>query len=926
MIKKDSANQPKSNFRLQEDSSTRKLDKTYNTAEQQQLKKTAGILEESPSEPGKLNKQNSKQLNHSYEELRQNESTVSKIEKPLNTSEQQQLNQSTSVLIESTNTQSNLKNTHSTRVRQQYSTPQEPLGDISEYEQSHLQDGNMKKQYSEVASDEFRQQVSTVRKVEKVLDTSSQRQINQTTTAIGGTSRDSDKKENHYSLNVRKQFSDSVNEFNSSSNEKLRPQDSILEISEGSQELKITNSKLVKASPENPQEFQHNVHVGKGNDHSNTRKNTFEKKQFVPVKNESHVENNSFRKKKYKLQKGKINEGIFIAIENPLQSSVKKYQDELEKDDEGVKFASQSSTIVRKLSTKAYRKLKLNAVKLKKENDNSSLNRVPDKLKRGKVNFVKQGDYTTNNEIHNSKFKRKELNNKNFGKSSNNPLSLEKANESSLKKISNIPVQVLNKSTIKYQNELEKDDEGVKLVSQGATALARASKKLSTAAYKINASSNKLGKQSTKLKKNYFADKKKIEVDSKKNILQKKALKKRMYAPLREKNKLYSEALSSLSNRIINSFKKLGKFKISDIKNLVGAKITAALGGGLISVLPFLLVAILCLLIAGMLGSSHEKLEFGGTENITKEVRRWCPLIEQEAKAQGMEGYIDLIASIIQVESGGSGTKDIMQSSESAGYPPNYYSTEGLSVRQGVKYLKGIVNILQSFNSGYENNTKLVAQAYNFGSPFARYVGNTGGSYNLEVAEAYSRTVVAPSLGNFTGETYSYINDTSTRLGKPYLYRNGGNFMYGELVGQYGGCSGSGGAALPDMSKDFEIVMNEILKYEGRPYVWGGKTPKTGFDCSGLISWGMKQIGVNIPSYSVSQYNMTVPINIDDAQPGDLIFFKGTYGAPNQISHVEFYIDPKTMYGSNGSGVGYHNWSQDPYWQEHFAGIRRIVK
>lgn len=923
MIKKDSANQPNSNFRLQE-GSTRKLDKTYNTREQQQLKNTATILNDSPSNPSKLNKQNSKQLNHSNEELRQKESTVSKLEKPLNTSGQQQLNQTTSVLTESTNTQSIIKNTQSTRVRQQYSTPEEALDYKTGNEHSHIQDGIMKKQYSELANDEFRKQESTARKVGKVFDTSSQKQLNQTTTIITENEGIGDGIKNSHSPKVRQQFPELDNAVNSLSSDKVRQKSNALEIPVENQEFKNNNSKLEKAATtESFLQIQHNVQDAKGQDNNTSQKNVFVKKQIVSVKNGSYIEDNSFRKKKYKLQKRKSNTGVFT-IENPLQSSVKKYQTELEKDDEGVKLASQSSTVVRKISAKVYRRLKLNAETLKKENDNSSVNRVPDKLKSGKVNFVKQIDNTTDKATPNGKFKPKDLNSKNFSKSSENPLSLEKANESSLKKISTIPMQVLNKSTIKYQSELEKDDEGVKLVSQGATALARASKKLSTAAYKINGNSKKLATQSTKLKKMHFTDKKKLKVDSK-NILQKKALRKRMYAPLRDKNKQYKEAFSSVTNRIINSFKKLGKFKINDVKKLVGAKIAAVFGGGLISVLPFFLVGILCLLIVGMLGSSHEKLEFGGTENINKEVRRWCPLIEQEAKAQGMEEYTDLIASIVQVESGGSGTKDIMQSSESAGYPPNYWKSEVLSIKQGVKHLKGIVNILKGFNAGYENNTKLLAQAYNFGSPFARYVGNRGGSYSLDVAEAYSKEVVAPSLGNFTGETYSYINDTSLRLGKPYLYRNGGNFMYGELVGQYGGCSGSG-AALPEMSDDFEIVLNEILKYEGMPYVWGGKTPKSGFDCSGLISWGMKKNGVNLPSYSVSQYNLTVPIKIDDAQPGDLIFFKGTYGSPNQISHVEFYIDNKTMYGSNGSGVGYHNWRDDPYWQKHFAGIRRIVK
>ncbi|PHF88386.1 hypothetical protein COI63_34320, partial [Bacillus toyonensis] len=263
---------------------------------------------------------------------------------------------------------------------------------------------------------------------------------------------------------------------------------------------------------------------------------------------------------------------------------------------------------------------------------------------------------------------------------------------------------------------------------------------------------------------------------------------------------------------------------------------------------------------------------------------------------------------------------DIMQSSESAGYGrPNVFQTEEESVRQGVKHLKDCLLALKAFNRGYENNVKALAQAYNYGNYFATWLGNRGGDYSLEVAEEYSRTVVAPSLGNTNGRTTPYVNETSLRVGKPYRYVDGGNFHYGELISEYIGGAGA------NISGDFKTVLTEIEKFQGWPYVWGGKNPTQGFDCSGLTSWGLKQIGIDLPSYALTQYELTTPINPSEAQPGDLIFFRGTYGGPDHISHVAFYIDENTMYDSQSAGIGYHNWKTS-YWQQHFAGIHRVKR
>ncbi|MGE7954780.1 lysozyme family protein [Lysinibacillus xylanilyticus] len=923
-LKKQYSDQPKEEFRQQE-STVGRVEKTLNTGVQQQLNQATTVLDRpvngdqnSSSNDSKLKKQYSDQPS---EEFRQQESTAVKIGKTLDTSGQQQLNQSSNALNGSANNQNSSSN-----------------------------DSKLKKQYSNQPSEEFRQQESTASKIGKTLDTSGQQQLSQSSNALNGSANNQNSSSNNSKL--KKQYSNQPSEefrqqestaskigkaLNTSGHQQVNQTSNVLNGSANNQNSNSRKGKLKSGTKKVVTQYQKELEKGdqgvkvasqgitgtvKAIKVTTKLYRKLQRKSGQQQLNQtSNVLNGSANNQNSSNRKSKLKKITQDALKSGTKKAVTQYKKELEKGDQGVKVASQGITgsiKTIKVTAKLYRKLRQ-----KKRISVSSNGKLQQKkattryIKKGKGNLLSNG--ATPRKL---KLKRKNFNNKNFKKARKNPLSKGKAKESSLKKITKAPALALKKGTLKYQKELEKGDEGVKLVSQGATAVARVRKKLKGKS-KVSAKSGKLNKQSTKLLKSHLNKNKKLQVGSK-ATLKKKVIKKKLYAPQRDRAKVFKGAMSSFSNRISQMFKNIGKFKLSDIKRFIGAKIAAAAGGSLLAILPILIVAILCLIIAAMIAGTGSKTLQNeiqmGSDPVSPEVKKWCPLIEQEAKAQGMEAYVDLIASIIQVESGGTGTRDIMQSSESAGYPVNYWPTEELSIRQGVKHLKNIVTILQGFDAGYENNTKLLAQSYNFGSAFAGYVGRQGGEYTLEVAEAYSRDVVAPSLGNHNGATVPYINETSIRLGKTYRYVNGGNFLYGELVGQYGGCSGGIG----NITGDFAIVLKEIEKYKGWPYVWGGKNPNTGFDCSGLTSWGLKQIGINLPSYAQTQYDMTVPISESEAQPGDLIFFKGTYGPPNHISHVGFYIDANTMYDSNGSGVGYHNW-KDPYWQKHFAGIRRVV-
>jgi cell wall-associated NlpC family hydrolase len=78
-------------------------------------------------------------------------------------------------------------------------------------------------------------------------------------------------------------------------------------------------------------------------------------------------------------------------------------------------------------------------------------------------------------------------------------------------------------------------------------------------------------------------------------------------------------------------------------------------------------------------------------------------------------------------------------------------------------------------------------------------------------------------------------------------------------------------------------VVGIALQYLGVPYVWGGSSPATGFDCSGFVAYVFAQVGVSLPHHAASQYGYGTAVSYDQLQPGDLVFFSG-------LGHVGIYI------------------------------------
>lgn len=92
----------------------------------------------------------------------------------------------------------------------------------------------------------------------------------------------------------------------------------------------------------------------------------------------------------------------------------------------------------------------------------------------------------------------------------------------------------------------------------------------------------------------------------------------------------------------------------------------------------------------------------------------------------------------------------------------------------------------------------------------------------------------------------------------------------------------------------YSQVVSIALQYLGIPYVWGGASPSTGFDCSGLIQYVYAQVGVYLPHHAASQFNYGTPVSREQLEPGDLVFFHGLGHAGIYIGGGQFVHAPHT--------------------------------
>ena len=200
-----------------------------------------------------------------------------------------------------------------------------------------------------------------------------------------------------------------------------------------------------------------------------------------------------------------------------------------------------------------------------------------------------------------------------------------------------------------------------------------------------------------------------------------------------------------------------------------------------------------------------------------------------------------------------------------------------------------------------------------------------GNEYEAEVP--YNYYICTVELENFDlSHIPVYIMDEET-LSKYALYMSVlGNkpelFGDSEYIPKYITNRPEGYEIPPSAMEDetFAAVITEAEKYLGYPYVWGGSSPSTSFDCSGFVSWVLTNSGVCSTGRLGAQglYNISTPVS--NPQPGDLVFFVGTYDTPG-VSHVGIYVGNSMMIHC-GDPISYSNLNSS-YWQAHFYAYAR---
>lgn len=191
---------------------------------------------------------------------------------------------------------------------------------------------------------------------------------------------------------------------------------------------------------------------------------------------------------------------------------------------------------------------------------------------------------------------------------------------------------------------------------------------------------------------------------------------------------------------------------------------------------------------------------------------------------------------------------------------------------------------------------------------------------HVELENRGLETVIREELNDDQWKRYEILQDT--KGGRPYLFN-------GSL--SWGSSDGSGGAgidyqvpaeALTD--PEFGAMLKEAEKYLGTPYVWGGSTPETGFDCSGYVCWVLNQSGWDVGRTTANGlWQKAAKISEQEAKPGDLVFFEGTYDVAG-ASHVGIYVGNGMMI-SAGDPIKYSN-IHSSYWDKHLLGFGRIPK
>jgi hypothetical protein len=230
-----------------------------------------------------------------------------------------------------------------------------------------------------------------------------------------------------------------------------------------------------------------------------------------------------------------------------------------------------------------------------------------------------------------------------------------------------------------------------------------------------------------------------------------------------------------------------------------------------------------------------------------------------------------------------------------------------IGVPEGTEVLAGLYGTVteSGYNDSYGNYV-IIKNSHGYELRYAHLKNRS-----VSAGDAVLKGDVIGLAGNTGNSTGSHLHIELLKDGErmnPIFYLETGE---GSI---YGGNEYTSEAA--------EKLLEEAAKYLGTPYVWGGYSP-SGFDCSGFVSYCLTNSGVRNTGRLTAQglYNICTPVSESEVQPGDLIFFTGTYDAGEPVTHIGIYVGNGQMIHC-GHPVQYTS-IYTSYWQSHFYGFGR---
>ena len=256
----------------------------------------------------------------------------------------------------------------------------------------------------------------------------------------------------------------------------------------------------------------------------------------------------------------------------------------------------------------------------------------------------------------------------------------------------------------------------------------------------------------------------------------------------------------------------------------------------------------------------------------------------------------------------------------------NYYMGIDIAVAQGTPILAGHDGVVTDVGydaGGYGNYVVITGDAGLVSIHAHCETVSVSAGQKVKVGDTIA---TVGSTGNSTGaHLHLEIIKNDRYLNPIFFAQTGDDGSSCLLPGSPGGVVFPSYSGEPMGDGSYAALLAEAQRYIGYPYVWGGSSPSSSFDCSGYICWIINQSGVGSVGRTTAQglYNICTPVSLTDAKPGDLLFFHSTYSTTDTVTHVALYLGGDTFIHC-GNPIGYASLSSN-YWQQHFYAAGRLA-